>query len=83
MVDRRIKRPDKEKALREKLGDDKYEWAWEIQNKPFPDWSAAFDHAYKLGLKRGQAKCKLYLSLTGLMVIIIVFIRAIMSQYTG
>ena len=53
-INRKIKRDGKKNRLREKLGEDKYHWAWEIQNKPLPSWSEAFDYAYKLGLERGK-----------------------------
>lgn len=51
---RRIKRNGKKERLIEKLGKDKYKWAWEIQTEPFPSWSEAFDYAYELGLKKGK-----------------------------
>ena len=53
-LDRKVKRPDKENALIEKLGQDKYEWSYNVQSKPLPSWVEAFDYAYQLGLKRGQ-----------------------------
>lgn len=49
-----LKREGKKDRLREKLGEDKYHWAWEVQSKPFPSWLEAFEYAYKLGLKRGK-----------------------------
>lgn len=54
MLDRKIKRPEKEKRLIEKMGWDKYNWAWNIQREPFPSWSEAFDYAYKLGYERAK-----------------------------
>lgn len=32
-----------------KLGPNKYIWAYNIQSKPFPSWIEAFDYAYQLG----------------------------------
>ena len=55
-MDRKIKRKGKKERLIEKLGKDKYNWAYEIQTKPFPSWSEAFDYAYKLGLTKGEVK---------------------------
>ena len=52
--DRTVKRPDKVKHLIEKMGEDKYEWAYNVQTRPIPSWTAAFDYAYELGLKRGK-----------------------------
>jgi hypothetical protein len=54
MIDRKVKRPEKEKALIEKLGADKYHWAYNVQTKPCPSWSAAFEYAYQLGLEKGK-----------------------------
>lgn len=56
VIDRKIKRPDKEKQLIEKLGQDEYNWAYNIQSKPFPSWIEAFDYAYQLGYTRGITK---------------------------
>ena len=53
-MDRKVKRPEKEKRLVKKLGEDKYNWSYNIQTKPFPSWTEAFDYAYNLGLKRGK-----------------------------
>lgn len=54
MLDRKVKRPEKEKKLIEKLGQDKYDWAFNLQHKNFPSWTEAFDYAYKLGYSRGK-----------------------------
>lgn len=54
MLDRKVKRPEKEKKLIEKLGEDKYYFAYNVNTKPFPLWTEAFDYAYKLGLERGK-----------------------------
>lgn len=53
-VNRTPQREEKIAALKRKLGEDKYHWAFEIQQKPFPSWSAAFEYAYQLGLERGK-----------------------------
>ena len=53
-IDRTIKRPEKEKELIKKLGPDKYNWSYNVQTKPIPSWTEAFDYAYQLGLERGQ-----------------------------
>lgn len=58
MVDRKVKRPDKESALIKKLGEDKYHWAYNIQKKPFPSWIEAFDYAYQLGYIRSIKESK-------------------------
>lgn len=61
MLDRKVKRPEKEKKLIEKLGEDKYHFAYNINTKPFPSWIEAFDYAYKLGIeheKRRQSSSK-------------------------
>lgn len=57
MLDRTVKRPEKIRKLIEKLGEDKYHWAWEVQHRQFPFWNEAFDYAYELGLKRGKEQC--------------------------
>lgn len=54
MLDRKVKRPEKEKKLIEKLGEDKYHWAFNVQHNNFPSWTEAFEYAYKLGLERGR-----------------------------
>jgi len=55
MLDLKPKRPEKVRILAEKLGADQYHWAFNIQLRNFPFWNEAFDCAYKLGFKRGQA----------------------------
>jgi len=54
-INRKIKRDGKKERLIKKLGKDKYEWAYEIQTKPFPSWIEAFDYAYKLGSRDTRA----------------------------
>ncbi len=55
-VNRKVERPEKEKRLREKPGDDAYEWAYNVQKQPFPSWHDAFQYAYQLGYDKGYSK---------------------------
>lgn len=56
-INRKVQRESKELELIKRMGEDKYEWSYNIQKNPFPSWVEAFDYAYQLGLKRGSCQC--------------------------